>query len=53
MKAQKGSTLSLTLALDGGEGQCDASATLPWERDPVPIGQEARWTHSVHYRDLF
>jgi len=32
MKAQKGYTLSLTLALDGGEGQCNASATLPLGR---------------------
>ena len=55
VKPQKGSTLSLTLAVDGGRGRVNAAPRplYPWERDPVPIGQEARWPHSVYYRDLF
>jgi Zn-finger protein len=54
VKAQKGRTLSLTLALDWAGGFNAMPRPLyPWERDPVPIGQEARWPHSVYYRDLF
>jgi hypothetical protein len=37
------STLSLTSALDGVGGQHHAPATLPWEREPIPIVQEAGW----------
>jgi hypothetical protein len=55
VKAQKGSTLSLTLALQNGGGGVNATPQplYPWERVPVLIGQVARWPHSVYYRDLF
>ena len=37
-------TLSLTSALDGVGGQRHAPATLPPEKNPVPVVEEAGWT---------
>ena len=34
-------TLSLTSALDGAGGLGHTQSAVPWERDPVPIVQEA------------
>jgi hypothetical protein len=42
-------TLSLTLALDGGDGdQSEAPATVPRQRELVPIIQEKRSAEYVH-----
>ena len=37
----------------GGRVNATPQPLYPWQRDPVPIGQEARWLHSVYYKDLF
>jgi hypothetical protein len=43
MDVQIGSTLSLTSALDGKDGQRHAPAGLPPGKDPVTIVQVAGW----------
>jgi len=51
MKAQRESRVIalvfLTPGLDGVSGQLYPSPLYPWERDPVPILQEAGWNPSA------